>query len=152
MMAIRPAIQADTPALAALHATGFEGQWSAGAMADLLAMPGSFAFVAEDGDGPRGFVLARAAAGEAEILSVAVHPIARRQGLARALMTAAAKEAVRRGAGHLYLEVAVDNEAALGLYAGLGFAEAGRRKGYYARGPGLTIDALILKMDFPAPA
>jgi ribosomal-protein-alanine N-acetyltransferase len=156
---LRPASAADAPTLAALQSESFEDQWSPGAVVDLLAMPGAFALIAELGIAerdiaelgwaPRGFVLARAAAGEGEILSIAVHASARRQGLGRILAEAALKEAASRGAEAMFLEVAVDNGAARGLYTALGFAETGRRPAYYSRGAGAAVDALILKMDFP---
>ena len=56
------------------------------------------------------------------------------------------------GAETLFLEVAVDNVAALGLYTALGFAETGRRKAYYARAGGPAADALILRVDLPLSA
>ncbi len=146
---IRPASVTDIQTLAALQSASFEDLWSPGAMEDLLGMPGAFALIAEQDGAARGFVLARAAAGEAEILSVAVHATARRQGLGRILLQAALAEAASRGAGVMFLEVAVDNEAGLGLYTALGFGEAGRRRAYYPRGSGPAVDALILKVDLP---
>jgi ribosomal-protein-alanine N-acetyltransferase len=147
MVSVRPGSAADAPALAALHRTGFDQEWSAGGMIGLLAQPGTFAFLAELEGAPCGFVLARVAADEAEILSVAVAPAARRRGAGRKLLEAAMAEAARRAVSRLFLEVAVDNRAALGLYAALGFIETGRRKAYYAREKGPAADALVLKRD-----
>lgn len=130
----------DAAALAALHAAAFESPWSAGELAALLASPGVFA-LAEPGEG---FVLARVAADEAEILTLAVAPGARRRGLGRRLTEAAAELAAARGAASLFLEVAEDNAAGRGLYAAAGFAETGRRPGYYARPGAAAVDALIL--------
>lgn len=149
---IREASAADATVLAALHSAGFDDHWSAGAMTDLLALPGAFALLAEEDGAPRGFVLARAAADEGEILSIGVHPVARRQGLGRQLIRAAAARAAASGAARLFLEVAVDNAAALGLYTRHGFAEKGRRKAYYARGGHAPVDALIMDVDLPLPA
>ena len=146
---IRAATEADNPALAALHSVGFEEHWSAGAMQDLQAMPGAFALIAEEDGAPRGFVLARSVAGEAEILSIGVHPVVRGRGLGRALLTAAAARAASMAATTLFLEVAVDNRPALGLYTALGFQQTGRRKGYYARAGRPAADALILRVDLP---
>ena len=131
----------DIAALAALHATSFPDAWSAASIRDLLAGPGVFAFLL-----PGGFVLARAAGGEAEILTLAVAPSLRRQGIARALIRAAASHAQELGARTLFLEVATENGPALVLYAGLGFTPAGRRKAYYA-----GQDADILKAILPLP-
>ncbi|MDB5733958.1 MAG: ribosomal-protein-alanine N-acetyltransferase [Alphaproteobacteria bacterium] len=116
----------DTAPLAALHVQCFPDAWDAAAIAALLATPGTFAFHSHDG-----FVLARAVAGEAEILTLAVAPAARGRGLGRALLEAATTKAKALGAETMFLEVGADNPAALALYAGLGFAKIGDRKAYY---------------------
>jgi len=45
--------------------------------------------------------------------------------------------------------VGADNPQALALYAGLGFAKVGTRKGYYSAASGGT-DALVLRLPLPA--
>ena len=134
----------DASPLATIHAQSFTDAWSAGAIAELLAMPGTFAFTATDG-----FVLARAAGGEAEVLTLAVVPKARRSGTGTALVGAAAKHALSLGAQALFLEVGVANLPARALYRRLGFVEAGRRKDYYRSTPGNPEDALVLRSDLP---
>jgi ribosomal-protein-alanine N-acetyltransferase len=131
---------AGTHLLAALHATCFPDPWNAAAISALLVAPGTFAFAHEDG-----FVLARAAGGEAEILTLAVAPQARGKGLGRGLLQAAITRARELGAQAMFLEVGADNPAALALYAGLGFAKAGMRKGYYN-----GRDALVLRLPLSA--
>jgi ribosomal-protein-alanine N-acetyltransferase len=122
--------------LAALHAVCFERAWDAATLADMLAGPGTFAFAHDDG-----FVVARAAADEAEILTLAVAPHARGQGLGRALLQAAIGKARGLGAGVMFLEVGADNPHALALYAALGFSKVGMRKAYYE-----GRDALVLRL------
>lgn len=123
--------------LAALHQAASPGDaWAEESFARLLSMPGAFALA-----GPRGFVLARQAVDQAEILMLAVLPEARRLGLGRALLDAAVQHAAARGASALFLEVACGNAAARALYAGAGFAEVGRRRAYYPDGG----DALVLR-------
>ncbi|HEV7960467.1 MAG TPA: GNAT family N-acetyltransferase [Rhizomicrobium sp.] len=131
----------DVALLAALHAASFADAWSAGFIRDLLESPGVFAFVANCG-----FILARAAGGEAEILTIAVAPEARLRGTGRALVREAAAYAQGLGATTLFLEVATDNEPALKLYVGAGFEPVGLRKGYYQ-----GKDAQILKAALPLP-
>lgn len=145
---IREATPADAAALAALHTACFDEAWSTGAMLDLLALEGAFALVAEEG-GMRGFALARVAGGEGEILSIGVHPLTRRSGLGAVLLRAAMLHAADVGAAEMFLEVAVDNVAALGLYTALGFLHVGRRKDYYDRGAAPAADALILRAALP---
>lgn len=148
---IRPAMPADSETLAALHGASFADAWTSHAIGELLDAPWTFGFVAAMDDEILGFVLARVAANEAEILTIAVRSDARRRGIATSLMEATAAEAARRGASTLFLEVAVDSPPALGLYGALGFTEAGRRKAYYARASAPPVDALILKRDLPGP-
>jgi len=135
----------DAAALAALHAQAFEPPWSEAEFAALLSGPGVEAVI-EPG---LGFILVRTVADEAEILTLAVAPGARRRGLGRRLVEAAAELAAARGAASLFLEVAADNAAALALYAAAGFVSAGRRPGYYRRAEGPAADALILVRKIP---
>lgn len=131
--------------LADLHAAAFAAPWDAAAFETLLGQAGVFAI-----EVPQGFILVRSVADEAEILTLAVAPAARRQGLGARLVRDGAAAAAARGAARLFLEVADDNVAALALYAGAGFVEAGRRPGYYARPEGGGQDALILALNLPA--
>lgn len=134
--------QTDGPAaLAALHASSFADPWSAAYLRDLLRGPGVFAYMSA-----QGFVLARAAGGEAEILTLAVTPESRRRGIGRALVIKAALHAHGAGAAAMFLEVACDNQPALKLYQSLGFKRVGLRKAYYQ-----SKDAEVLKMLLPLP-
>jgi ribosomal-protein-alanine N-acetyltransferase len=132
--------------LAALHAAAFEAAWSEVEMAALLEGAGTAALLSDGG-----FILLRALAGEAEVLTLAVTPDARRRGLGRRLLRKAMAEAAAAGALSLFLEVAADNASALSLYASEGFAEVGRRRGYYARKGRPGADALVLRRALPSP-
>lgn len=78
-VAIRRAGPLDLALLARLHAACFEEAWDSAALASLLAMPGACALIAGAGRGEAlGFVILRAVAGEAEIISLGVEPRARR--------------------------------------------------------------------------
>lgn len=131
--------------LAALHATAFDAPWDAAAFADLLERPGVFAVEAPDG-----FILMRAVADEAEVLTLAVRPQARGQGLGGRLTVLGVAGAGAMGAGKILLEVAEDNAPARAVYSRLGFAEAGRRPRYYGRPDGSRADALLLVLNVPA--
>ena len=114
----------DAAQLAALHARAFERPWSETETAALLRGVGAVAFATEDG-----FILLRALGLEAEVLTLAVAPEARRRGLGRSLVEAALAAAAAGGAEALFLEVAADNAAALALYEGAGFERVGVRRG-----------------------
>jgi ribosomal-protein-alanine N-acetyltransferase len=139
-MRIEPAGAASLELLAALHGRCFARAWPRDAFAKLLATPGAFAVLAVEQAEPAGFALARAAAGEAEILTIGVLAEARRRGCGRALIAAIEAEAKARGAAELFLEVADDNLAARALYLAQGFAQVGRRPAYYG-----ARDALVLR-------
>lgn len=131
-------------ALAACHARAFEGSgrgWSEAEFTALLAEPGII-LVGEE----RGFALFREAAGEAELLTLATDPAARRQGLAARALAEGLARLRETGIGRVFLEVAEDNDAALALYRAAGFTDCGRRKGYYPRAGG-AVDALVLALD-----
>ncbi len=149
-MRIEPAGAASLELLAALHARCFEQAWSREAFARLLATPGAFACLAVDAAEPLGFALARAAAGEAEILTIGVLAVARRRGAGRALVAAIEAEAGARGAAELFLEVADDNHAARALYLSQGFAQVGRRPAYYGQRDALVLRRAIRPIFRPA--
>ena len=130
----------DAAVLAALHATAFADPWPENGIRDLFATPGVFALMLAEG-----FILIRTAGDEAEILTLAVDPAARRKGFGRALVRSAAAHAATLGATSLFLEVGVRNDAAQALYRGLGFVDVGRRKAYYA-----DEDAHILRLPISA--
>ena len=136
LTAVSPAF-AET--MAALHESAFppDERWNAQALAEMMAMPGGFGWIANHD----GFILARIAADEAEILTLAVQPERRRLGLGAALLAEALREAKTRGATAMLLEVAEPNLAARALYDRFGFAEVGRRRRYYPDGS----DALVLQ-------
>ena len=134
----------EAEALARTHALAFDTPWEAKDIARMMTESGGFALAAGATEQPAGFILCRAVAGEAEILTLAVDPALRRRGLAAALVEAAAMLA-GRGASDLFLEVAADNEAAIALYQRTGFVLAGRRPGYYARREGPAVDALVMR-------
>jgi len=139
---------ADAEALARVHAASFEQPWRAEDIVALLDAPGGFCLSARDDKGAiEGFILSRAIAGEAEILTLAVMPAARRRGLATALTDAAARTALDLGASSLFLEVAADNPGAIALYASAGFAQVGVRRGYYARPGAARVDGLLMRRD-----
>ncbi len=125
--------------MALIHGAAFPPgeRWGADALGIQAGLPGAYGFICQMG----GFVLARVAADEAEILTLAVLPDSRRQGLGAALLTAALAEARRRGAASMVLEVATGNAPARALYVRHGFTEVGRRPAYYASGQ----NALILR-------
>jgi ribosomal-protein-alanine N-acetyltransferase len=137
----------DAGAIARLHAASFRRGWSDGEFERLLGERNVIAHRATRGAAIDGFILSRIAAGEAEILSVAVAPAQRGRGLARSLLNIHLRRLTGLGARTVFLEVDENNEPARKLYARAGFHEVGRRAGYYPHGGGNGVTALVLRRD-----
>lgn len=146
-----PLDEADAEALSVLHASCFETGWDAADFRRLALEPHCCGFAARQGRVICGFVIAQFAAGEAEILTIAVAPDYRRSGLGAALLARLMDDLTARGATVLFLEVGTENRPARALYDRAGFTEVGRRRGYYRTRAGAE-DALILRCPLPAPA
>ncbi|RLJ59446.1 ribosomal-protein-alanine N-acetyltransferase [Litoreibacter meonggei] len=128
--------------LATLHAKCFTTPrpWSASEFAGL--QNSTFVLTAS-----HGFLMGRVIADEAELLTLAVDPTARRQGVGRYLVEAFKSRAGQDGAVTAFLEVAADNAAAISLYQATGFNGAGVRRGYYRRADSTTLDALVMRCE-----
>jgi ribosomal protein S18 acetylase RimI-like enzyme len=120
---LRPATVADLEAIGRLQDRAREAShWEPARYLDYDAT------VAMDGCALVGFLAARRTANdETEILNLAVTPEFRRRGVATRLLL----ECFQRLPGTFFLEVRASNSAAQTLYAGLGFAPAGKRPRYY---------------------
>jgi ribosomal-protein-alanine N-acetyltransferase len=149
--ALEPLTEADSDALSALHHEDFIRPWSGGEFSSLLEQATVFGYGAREiGHGARapvGFVLARLAAGEGEILTVAVARSHRRQGLGWRLMDAVLRELHAERAEALFLEVDENNAPAIALYRRLGFREVGRRSNYYKSSEHGPTGALVMRRD-----
>ena len=80
------------------------------------------------------------------MLTIAVDASHRRRGAGRTLLEAVIDQAAAAGAATMFLEVAADNPAARALYEQKQFEVVGRRNGYYQRGAGPKVDALIMRL------
>ena len=145
-MNIARATPGHAPVLAALHAAGYDAPWSAAEFAALLGQPGVGAWIASADEQPAAFILIRSAADEAEILTLVAVPEHRRHGFAARLVREACSILRAAGTRRLFLEVAADNTAARALYERCGFAEHGRRKGYYRAGRSQAVDAVLMAL------
>jgi [ribosomal protein S18]-alanine N-acetyltransferase len=127
--------------MAALHSQCFvmPRPWLAHEFADFLSSPFCFVLTSQDG-----FLLGRALAGEAELLTLAIHPRARRQGQGRDLVQRFLQRARLLAAQTAFLEVAADNAAAQSLYRNCGFDQVGLRPAYYKSVRGQAVDAIVM--------
>jgi [ribosomal protein S18]-alanine N-acetyltransferase len=146
MIAVVAATSAEGDALAALHESCFPDAWTSETFRRLIEQPGVTAWLAQTEGRNIGFVLARVALDESEILSLGVSPALRRRGTGALLLAHAARQAAAAGAVKIFLEVGAGNGPALRLYRKSGFHEVGRRRGYYGNG---TEDGLTMRADLP---
>jgi ribosomal-protein-alanine N-acetyltransferase len=82
---------------------------------------------------------------EAHLLDVAVAGKRHGTGLGRHLLDTLCARAKEMGAESVLLEVRPSNERALAVYRRYGFAEIGRRKGYYPAHEGKREDAIVMR-------
>ena len=145
-----PLNAAHCAAVAALHVEGFHRPWSDGEFRSLLNQENVFGFLAlvegKPKAPPAGFILARLAAGEAEILTVAVAKSLRRHGIGHRLVDETLRRLHTERAQSLFLEVDGGNLAAIKLYKRFGFKKVGERPAYY-EGPEGKTAALVMRLD-----
>ena len=134
-------------ACARLHAEGFVHSWSPEEIAQLIASTSTVGAAALDpvSGRLRGFVLSRLAADEAEILTIAVDPAYQGMGVGGALLRENLRQAANAGAKAMFLEVAMDNAPALGLYQRFAFVKVGERAGYYRQADGMRATAVVMR-------
>jgi ribosomal-protein-alanine N-acetyltransferase len=148
VLAIRPTIADDVPAMASIEALAFGDPWPATSFYELLAHPfARMATATDETGGVVGYCIMLRAADEAEIANIATAPGSRRRGIGARLLDDAIAAGAVAGVVAMFLEVRESNAAARALYASRGFFAVGRRRGYY-RSP--VEDALVLRRDATA--
>ncbi len=130
-MEIKRAEVEDAADIHALEQAYIECPWSQSNILAALSDERYLFFKAVEDGVAVGYVSAETCLDEVDICNVAVHADYRRRGIAEKLVTAAVDAAKENGAVKAYLEVNVNNAAAIALYAKLGFTEAYVRKNYY---------------------
>jgi ribosomal-protein-alanine N-acetyltransferase len=136
---------ADVPAVSDIERAVFGREaWPRPAFGYLLAVFGASRpsrgrlWVATAGDGAiLGYVGIELSVlgGEADVVNLAVHPAARRQGIGRALLGAALRHCRARRVPLVWLRVRAGNRGARAFYRRCGFVAAGRFRGYYVTPP-----------------
>jgi ribosomal-protein-alanine N-acetyltransferase len=149
MITYRQPIALDIPVLATYEKELFPySPWSTSQFKEEFAgIPTTrYMSVAESGNKVVGYcgVFLPAPGVEADILTVAVLPDFRRQGIAREFMHQIEQWSKERGASAMMLEVEQSNSAAIELYKSLGYKKISVRMDYY--GPGQ--DAFVMRKDF----
>jgi ribosomal-protein-alanine N-acetyltransferase len=140
-----PMAVGDVDEVSALENSVFPHPWSRANFMDSLAS-GYDAWVVRDPLGElAGYYLLMYACDEAHLLDVAVAADRQGEGLGRYLLDKAAERAREQGMLSILLEVRPSNGRALHVYKQYGYAEIGRRRGYYPAHQGLREDAIVMR-------
>ncbi len=137
---IRPLTTADVAAVLDIHGKSFEESWQE--INSLIHLNSSVGWMAMHLDEPVGFILWQLVRGEADVLSFAVLPEHRKQGIGKLLYAASEKAFLSRSIIQLFLEVAQNNPVAIEFYERRGFVQTGIRKNYYFNNNQRVIHAL----------
>jgi ribosomal-protein-alanine N-acetyltransferase len=132
---IRPATRRDLRRILEIEAASFgPDAWDRPIFENALAeTPGLFV-VARLAGKIAGYSISYIERGSGELVSIAVHPRYRRNGVGEALMRFTKGELKRRGVTAWRLMVRIDNHQAIGFYRRFGFVRTRTVRGYYGRG------------------
>ena len=147
MIAYRKATHLDLPVLVSLDREYFpDTAWPAEQFrAEISGKTRNFLIAESEGE-IIGYASAflPSAGGVADLMTIAVHPDFRRQGIAHHLIAELENWAAELGADSMMLEVDINNENAIALYTKLGYQKLNIRKNYYGYGK----DAQIMKKNW----
>ena len=128
---IREAVMEDAAAIAEMEHQIFADAWSEKSVLDTINQKNTICLAAEKAGRLVGYLLAYAAADEAEIARIAVTEEFQRQGAGRALILGLETVCEENKIEKLLLDVRESNETARTFYAEMGFQEDGIRKRFY---------------------
>lgn len=140
-----PMTEADILPVLEIERLIYEFPWTHGNFRDSL-LAGYSGWVLRDECGLIGYAMLTVGAGEAHLLNLSVAAAHQRQGHGTRLLNHLVAVARKAGAKLMFLEVRPSNEPGRRLYAGHGFREVARRRGYYPARDGHE-DALLLALD-----
>jgi ribosomal-protein-alanine N-acetyltransferase len=128
-----------------IEALVYPRPWSLSLFMSELALRGSRAYFVARVDGVvTGYSGLMLTGEDAHVTTIAVDPAWHRHKIGTRMLLNLAREARRRGARHLTLEVRMSNEPAQAMYRRFGFRPAGIRKNYYVE---TNEDALVMWAD-----
>lgn len=130
---IRPMSREDLPQVLRIENANFPDPWSERIFLDSMALDFYIFLVAEvrETSAVAGYASLMDAAGEGNIMNIAVDEPFRRQGLGGMLLDELIRMGKMRNISAFTLEVRVSNAPAISLYEQKGFLTEGVRKGYY---------------------
>jgi len=133
--------------VAELEKQCFPDPWSFSSVLSETENPLSLWLCAVSGGRVVGYIGSQTAAGESDVMNLAVAPECRRHGVGGALLAELENRLRQLGSTALTLEVRISNAAAIALYEKNGFACVGVRPNYYFHP---REDARILRKEWIA--
>jgi [ribosomal protein S18]-alanine N-acetyltransferase len=147
-MQVRPCREEDLPQVDEILRVSPEAAgWSEESLREFFIHYQSHFLVASQEADIQGFICGRRITDEAEILNLAARRERRRHAIGHRLVQAFLELVAGEGVCRVHLEVRESNQAALGLYGGVGFRVTGKRPRYY-RDP--VEDAVLMAWDVSA--
>jgi ribosomal-protein-alanine N-acetyltransferase len=144
---VRPMTIASLDGVLEVELAVYSFPWTRGNFVDSL-VAGYTAWTLNHVDGDLiGYCVAMSGVEEMHLLNITIAPAARRRGHARRLLAELVQQCRLRQASRLWLEVRESNAQARETYRRLGFAQVGRRKGYYPAPEGRREDAIVMSLD-----
>ena len=140
----------DLDAVLAVETAAYSHPWSRGNFIDSLAAGYQAELLEDSAGGLVGYFVAMPGVDELHLLNITVAPAWQGQGHGSALMQAVRALAQQLGLATLWLEVRESNHRARALYARLGFAEVGLRRGYYPAAARRE-DAVVMSLRVAEP-
>jgi [ribosomal protein S18]-alanine N-acetyltransferase len=126
---LRRLAYSDLPSVLAIERRSFQTPWSLAMFVLELSKPSGICLAAVRDDRLIGYLVCSRYADVWHLMNIAVHPDARREGVARSLLECLFEEA---GEDARYtLEVRTSNHGAIAMYERFGFRRAGHRRRYY---------------------
>ncbi|WP_317992787.1 ribosomal protein S18-alanine N-acetyltransferase [Bartonella gliris] len=140
----------DSASLSQIHQHCFVPSWEKQAFDHFLQDHSIFGYktsLIRQPDKILGFCLCRLILDEAEIITIAVQPHCRRQGIGSLLIDSTLRHLQHKNAIKLFLEVEETNLSALNLYQHFEFQKISKRPAYY-QSKNSRIDAIIMQKTF----
>jgi ribosomal-protein-alanine N-acetyltransferase len=131
VITIQPMKTEDISEIIRIEQDAFSTPWSESSFRSEIHDPYSLTLIARREGRVVAYICASCRFGEGHILNLAVHPSARRMGIATSLINAVLDYMRENDCVFVYLEVRLSNMSARKLYEQLGFQEVGKRKLYY---------------------
>ena len=147
-LVLRAMRESDLADVLHIERRSFSIPWQEATFRGLMRRHSASLLVAEQAGVLVGYAVMWYAADEAELGDLSVLPEARRRGLGRWILQGAMREAGRRGAKQVFLEVRESNADARRLYEKAGFVNVGIRPSYY---PEPVEDAILMRRSLDTP-